>query len=201
MHTKLLSRVCTKIHVLTSTNSHTSKYNIIHYHYWIGIPKISFKMNDGGLKRQQTAHGMYLRSPNSGLATTIYFYHIRQTFHSPTGTRYSGYARTALSKSYKIQATLSSIPHSLPPFLSSPPSSTPHYCDLLCRHCPHHWTLPYASYNWVSHFTLQMLNIAPDLNACVPRSAYELDATIVDEAGVQPLVIKAHTSFWLWYDS
>ena len=86
----------------------------IHYH-WIEI----FKMSYGKEKMQQNAHGMYLRSLNSGLTTTIYFYHIRRTFHSLTGTCYSGSARTALLKSYKIQATLLSILHSLPlPLLS-----------------------------------------------------------------------------------
>jgi hypothetical protein len=38
-------------------------------------------------------------------------------------------------KLYKSQATLSSIPHSLPPLLSSPPSRTPHY-RVLCHHYP-----------------------------------------------------------------
>ena len=85
----------------------------------------NFKMSYGREKMQQNAHGMYVRSLNSGLTTTIYFYHIRRTFHSLTGACYSGYARTALSKSYKIQATLSSILHSLPPLLSSPLSSPP----------------------------------------------------------------------------
>jgi hypothetical protein len=136
-------------------------------------------MGDRGERIQQFARDMYLRSPNSGIATAIHFNPIRRTFHSLTNMFYSGYARTALSNLYKSWATLSSIPHSLPPLLSS----------LL------HFSLPRPSLpiSFVADAALvrgKSLSFLPILNVLLTISTEHVVAVSIAVKGHTPIVFS-----------